>query len=92
MISASGGFVNIFSENNKINFRQKQKTGGVTVHTAGLYTLLFCSVVCLYGDYIRPGIPPPMPPPIGGIAGSSDGASVTPASVVRSIADADDAF
>ena len=39
-----------------------------------------------------PGIPPPMPPPIGGIAGSSDGASVTPASVVRSIADADDAF
>lgn len=41
--------------------------------------------------YIIPGIPPPMPPPIG-IAGSSDGASVIPASVVSSIAEADAAF
>ena len=41
-------------------------------------------------DYIIPGIPPPIPP-IGGIAGaSSAGASVTPASVVRSIAEAVD--
>lgn len=39
-----------------------------------------------------PGIPPPMPPPIGGIAGSSAGISVIPASVVSSIADAEDAF
>ena len=42
--------------------------------------------------YIMPPMPPMPPPPIGGIGGMSSLMSVTPASVVRSIADAEAAF